>query len=119
MYNRYSAEDYIVDEWTPVVLTSLGNVKSLEFQMSSSDNDPIFGMNTPAYFAIDNINEQDDDGDGYSEVEGDCDDSDPGVHPGAEEICGDNIDQDCSGYDLSCDDAWFEGCFINVTKGSM
>lgn len=49
----------------------------------------------------------DNDGDGYS-VEGvscgaiDCNDSDGSVNPGAEEICGDNIDQDCSGADLVC-----------------
>ena len=28
---------------------------------------------------------------------GDCDDGNPSVHPGAEEICGDSVDSDCSG----------------------
>jgi hypothetical protein len=50
-----NTEDYIVDDWTPVDFTSMDKVKSLEFTMTSSDNDPVFGMNTPAYFAIDNI----------------------------------------------------------------
>ena len=33
----------------------------------------------------------------------DCDDSDPAVHLGAPEKCGDGIDQDCSGQDIPCD----------------
>lgn len=36
------------------------------------------------------------DGDGWTESEGDCDDSDPSVHPGAEEVC-DGVDNDCNG----------------------
>ncbi len=40
---------------------------------------------------------RDDDGDGYTAEQGDCDDEDPAVHPRAVEICGDDVDQDCSG----------------------
>ncbi len=47
-------EDYIVDQWTWVDLSSLGQVVNLEFTMESSDKG-MFGMNTPAYFAIDNL----------------------------------------------------------------
>jgi hypothetical protein len=32
----------------------------------------------------------------------DCNDGDPAVNPDAEEICGDGIDQDCSGSDEEC-----------------
>jgi len=49
-----AAQDYIVDQWTNVDTSSLGRVKTLEFSLSSTDNGD-FGMNTPAYFAIDNI----------------------------------------------------------------
>ncbi|MCG8564705.1 MAG: putative metal-binding motif-containing protein, partial [Desulfobacterales bacterium] len=43
----------------------------------------------------------------------DCDDGDSTVHPGAVEICGDGVDNDCSGGDLACDsdnddDGWDE-----------
>jgi hypothetical protein len=34
---------------------------------------------------------------GYSYLSNDCDDIDPLQYPGAEEICGDNIDNDCDG----------------------
>ena len=55
-----SNDDYIVDEWTWVDLTALGNnVKSLEFALDSSDHfidgSIDYGMNTPAYFAMDNL----------------------------------------------------------------
>jgi hypothetical protein len=46
--------DYIVDGWRFVDLTSLGEVKYLQFTLSSSDSGQ-FGMNTPAYFALDTI----------------------------------------------------------------
>ncbi len=44
---------------------------------------------------------RDDDGDGWTVPEGDCDDDDPAIHPGAEEIPYDGIDQDCTGSDLT------------------
>ena len=50
-------------------------------------------------FGIEDI---DNDEDGYTENDGDCDDTDPTIYPGAEEICGDGIDQDCDGEDLEC-----------------
>ena len=48
------AADYIVDTWRYVELASLGKVKSLEFTLSSSDVGS-WGMNTPAYFALDTL----------------------------------------------------------------
>lgn len=49
-----SSEDYIVDSWTMVNISSLGYINKLEFLLSSSDVGA-FGMNTPAFFAIDDI----------------------------------------------------------------
>ena len=44
----------------------------------------------------------DDDGDGYTENQGDCSDLDINTYPGATEVCGDSIDQDCNGQDEVC-----------------
>ncbi len=50
------AQDYIVDDWTWLDLSSLGNdVSRLKFTLSSSDSDSVFGMNTPGYFAMDSL----------------------------------------------------------------
>ncbi len=46
--------DYIVDSWEYVDISSLGVVKMLEFSLSSSDVGE-YGMNTPAYFAMDTV----------------------------------------------------------------
>ena len=49
-----SAEDYILTDWTWVDLSGLGNVIGLEILVSSSDTGPM-GINTPTYFAVDNL----------------------------------------------------------------
>jgi hypothetical protein len=51
---------HILNTWKCVGLRSLGTVKSLEFSLSSSDTGE-FGMNTPAYFAMDFLNPPDED----------------------------------------------------------
>jgi hypothetical protein len=49
-----NSEDYIVSDWHWVDLTSLGNVDSLQFLLSSTDVGT-FGINTPLFFCIDNF----------------------------------------------------------------
>lgn len=50
-----NAQDYIVDAWATVDVSSFGaGTATIEFTLSSSDNGA-FGMNTPAYFAVDNV----------------------------------------------------------------
>jgi len=49
-----NAQDYIVLGWTRVDLSSLGTVRSLDMSLDSSDVS--FGfLNTPAYFALDDL----------------------------------------------------------------
>jgi hypothetical protein len=40
----------------------------------------------------------DNDGDTYTEVAGDCNDSSAEAHPGGTEVCSDALDNDCNGY---------------------
>ncbi len=53
-----NSEDYIIDEWTYVDLSSLGPVDSLVLTLSSTDVGA-YGMNTPASFCIDNATTSD------------------------------------------------------------
>ena len=53
--------------------------------------------------------EADADLDTYLTCSGDCDDTDPLVNPGATEICGDGIDNDCDGVDASGSDVDGDG----------
>lgn len=43
----------------------------------------------------------DDDRDGYSEDQNDCEDHNPAVNPGAEDVPDDSVDQDCDGVDAT------------------
>lgn len=49
-----NSQDYIVNDWQWVDLTSLGNVDSLRFTLSSTDIGS-YGINTPLFFCIDNL----------------------------------------------------------------
>ena len=51
---RNADKAYIINTWRWVDLTTLGKVKRLTFTMSSSDTGD-WGMNTPAYFCLDNL----------------------------------------------------------------
>ena len=63
-------------------------------------------------FIDEGTDEYDDDGDGFSEDDGDCDDYDDAVHPDAEEVCDDDIDNDCDGVnpDEDADEDGWSSC---------
>lgn len=49
-----NTQDYIISDWEYIEVSALGQPDSLEFFLSSSDNGT-FGMNTPAYFCMDDV----------------------------------------------------------------
>ena len=51
-----NSEDFILDRWELLELSPLSDAQSLHFNLSSSDVGD-FGMNTPAYFAIDSLSD--------------------------------------------------------------
>ena len=51
---REAETAYIIDDWRYVDLSSLGKVKKLSFELSSTDSGD-WGMNTPAYFCFDDF----------------------------------------------------------------
>src|ERR1700756_2206973 len=53
---RYAdtTQNYILKTWMWVGFSAIGNVDSLSFSLSSSQNG-MYGMNTPAFFCIDNV----------------------------------------------------------------
>ena len=55
-----------------------------------------FSNSTTALYTVVSLAEIDNDGDGFTEVQGDCDDSDSSVYPGAPEV-ENGIDDDCNG----------------------
>jgi Putative metal-binding motif len=62
----------------------------------SSDTSVVALYGAPA---TDSADAGDLDGDSFTTDDGDCDDSDPSIYPGAEEIPGDGIDSNCDESD--------------------
>lgn len=109
---------YIFAADTDIQLTSVSD-PSWYFQLWQQDAS---GTTSPVTITMDSDKTvepifvqscQDADGDGYTvadlsasgcaeSADLDCNDADGDIHPGVNEICGDGIDQDCTGADLTC-----------------
>ena len=72
-------------------------------------NGQFSGKSGTCPYGDDSAAEKDNDGDGYTTAQGDCDDTNLNVFPGAVEICGNGVDEDCNGSDLSCNPGDIEG----------
>lgn len=57
-------------------------------------------VSATVYFDVLSPDAIDDDGDGVSEDEGDCDDTDGTIAPSASEVTGDEVDSDCDGGEV-------------------
>jgi len=75
-----------------------------ESDKAEADNDSAQTVDSSTDSAVD-PNTVDQDGDGYTPAEGDCDDTNPTAHPGAPETAYDGVDEDCLGGDDNDADA--------------
>ncbi|MBC2717780.1 MAG: hypothetical protein HF978_20955, partial [Desulfobacteraceae bacterium] len=93
------------------IVTSDGNVATLIFFEGDSSELGV-GIRKSTLGGTDN------DGDGYTESQ-DCNDNNKSIHPGAIEICGDGIDQDCSGSDMPCPDPPSAPTGVSASDGTL
>ena len=49
-----NSQDFIIDQWTTVDVSSLVDATELSFSLATTDEGP-FGPNTPLYFALDDL----------------------------------------------------------------
>lgn len=77
----------------PAAMVLVGLLGACDDLKSSPDMQAAYGE------AVIDTGLLDADEDGYTVAEGDCDDTDATVHPGAEETPGDGVDANCDGED--------------------
>jgi hypothetical protein len=97
LLTRYTADDDCADDRLYPTLSSplidAGDPSVLDGDGTRSDIGAFGGPRFDGAFLADA------DGDQVRAVDGDCDDGDPGRHPGREELPADGVDQDCDGVE--------------------
>lgn len=94
----------------------------LTFTVTNTAN---FEKNATSYFDVIALIEIDNDGDGFTETQGDCDDADPSTSPSSTEVengiddnCDGNIDEGTSAFDDD-GDCYCESYFEGACSGSI
>ncbi|SPD75631.1 hypothetical protein PITCH_A700001 [uncultured Desulfobacterium sp.] len=88
---------------TEFLIASLDAGQTYYWRVRAKDDHDNMSLYSPwwTFSTTPEPNDIDNDGDGYTENQGDFDDNDPSIHPGAVEVPYDGIDQDCNGTDLT------------------
>ncbi len=109
----------VYPSWSPAQIKNHLELNATDLGVPGKDN--VYGSGLVSLNGLNLTADIDNDSDGYTENQGDCDDSNNTVYPGAAEICGDGIDQDCNGSDLACtpdpDDVDNDGDGITENQG--
>jgi hypothetical protein len=104
----YPAYDHSTDPPTQIGLTPQGYIEDSDatptsLTVASVEVDRTYYQRVTVEVVSEE--DRDDDGDGLTPFCGDCDDDDANAYPGAPEVCGDGLDQDCDGADEACPDS--------------
>lgn len=98
-----SAQSSTTREWRIPLATwasiTASEAAEIQWRLQYTSSSGLTRRTALSYLTLD----RDDDGDGwYKYRDADCNDKWISIYPGAYEVCGDSIDQDCDGADPSC-----------------